>query len=111
MILNDDGIELTILMLIFCVLLMQALIWSKMSTGLPIDISSSMSGQSYISFCRLDIDIHKYVSNLGIDRMLGVLKNCLINLDFTYPISDVFFYLFCFLFTCIRMHVVSEFYV
>lgn len=39
---------------------MQALIWSKMSTGLPIEISSSMKGQSYISFCRLDIDIHRY---------------------------------------------------
>ena len=38
----------------------QALIWSKMSTGLPIEISSSMRNQSYMSFCRLDIDIHKY---------------------------------------------------
>lgn len=36
-----------------------ALIWSKMSTGLPIDISSSMKGQNYSSFCRLDIDIHR----------------------------------------------------
>ncbi|CAL5404684.1 unnamed protein product [Camellia sinensis] len=36
-----------------------ALIWSKMSTGLPIDISSSMTGQNYSSFCRLDIDIHR----------------------------------------------------
>lgn len=35
-----------------------ALIWSKMSTGLPIDILSSMKGQNYGSFCRLDIDIH-----------------------------------------------------
>lgn len=41
--------------------LCQALIWSKMSTGLPIEISSSMNGQSYTSFCRLDIDIQKYV--------------------------------------------------
>lgn len=38
----------------------QALIWSKMSTGLPIEISSAMKGQNYISFCRLDIDIHRY---------------------------------------------------
>ncbi|GAV69075.1 HATPase_c domain-containing protein/Topo-VIb_trans domain-containing protein, partial [Cephalotus follicularis] len=38
-----------------------ALIWSKMSTGLPIEISSSMNGQTYISFCRLDIDIHKNI--------------------------------------------------
>lgn len=42
---------------------MQALIWSKMSTGLPIEISSSMRNQNYISFCRLDIDIHKYDFN------------------------------------------------
>lgn len=38
----------------------QALIWSKMSTGLPIEISSSMKSQNYTSFCRLDIDIHRY---------------------------------------------------
>lgn len=44
---------------------MQALIWSKMSTGLPIDISSSMKGQNYNSFCRLDIDIHRYELNMG----------------------------------------------
>lgn len=31
-----------------------------MSTGLPIEISSSMRNQNYISFCRLDIDIHRY---------------------------------------------------
>lgn len=43
---------------------MQALIWSKMSTGLPIDISSSMKGQNYTSFCRLDIDIHRYDLNM-----------------------------------------------
>lgn len=44
-----------------CMLMfVQALIWSKMSTGLPIEISSSMKDQSYTSFCRLDIDIHRY---------------------------------------------------
>lgn len=43
----------------------QALIWSKMSTGFPIEISSSMKRQNYISFCRLDIDIHRYVLNIG----------------------------------------------
>ncbi|XP_044945822.1 DNA topoisomerase 6 subunit B [Hordeum vulgare subsp. vulgare] len=41
-----------------------ALIWSKMSTGLPIDIKSSMKGQDYITFCRLDIDIHKNVPHI-----------------------------------------------
>lgn len=37
----------------------QALIWSKMSTGLPIEIFSSMKGQTFSTFCRLDIDIHR----------------------------------------------------
>ncbi|XWS73487.1 hypothetical protein CRYUN_Cryun02cG0133500 [Craigia yunnanensis] len=41
-----------------------ALIWSKMSTGLPIEISSSRRGQNYISFCRLDIDIHRNIPHI-----------------------------------------------
>lgn len=41
-----------------------ALIWSKMSTGLPIDIYSAMKGQNYLSFCRLDIDIHKNIPHV-----------------------------------------------
>ncbi|KAI8001453.1 DNA topoisomerase 6 subunit B [Camellia lanceoleosa] len=41
-----------------------ALIWSKMSTELPIDISSSMKGQNYSSFCRLDIDIHRNIPHI-----------------------------------------------
>ncbi|KAI3984321.1 hypothetical protein MKX01_011275 [Papaver californicum] len=41
-----------------------ALIWSKMSTGLPIEISSSMRGQSYTTFCRLDIDIHRNIPHV-----------------------------------------------
>ncbi|XP_015062214.1 DNA topoisomerase 6 subunit B isoform X1 [Solanum pennellii] len=41
-----------------------ALIWSKMSTGLPIEITSSMNSQNYTSFCRLDIDIHKNVPHI-----------------------------------------------
>ncbi|XP_031387011.1 DNA topoisomerase 6 subunit B [Punica granatum] len=41
-----------------------ALIWSKMSTGLPIEISSSMKAQNYISFCRLDIDIHRNIPHI-----------------------------------------------
>ncbi len=36
-----------------------ALIWSKMSTGLPIEIWSAMQEQSFISHYKLDIDIHK----------------------------------------------------
>uniref|UniRef100_A0A5B6YH47 DNA topoisomerase 6 subunit B n=2 Tax=Davidia involucrata TaxID=16924 RepID=A0A5B6YH47_DAVIN len=41
-----------------------ALIWSKMSTGLPIEISSAMKEQNYISFCRLDIDIHRNIPHI-----------------------------------------------
>ena len=37
-----------------------ALIWSKMSTGLPIDVRSAQQGQGFISHYSLDIDIHKY---------------------------------------------------
>ncbi|KAJ3693410.1 hypothetical protein LUZ60_008890 [Juncus effusus] len=41
-----------------------ALIWSKMSTGLPIEITSSMQGQNFTTFCRLDIDIHKNIPHV-----------------------------------------------
>lgn len=37
-----------------------ALIWSKMSTGLPIEIWSARKGQGYISYYKLDIDIHRW---------------------------------------------------
>ncbi|KAM3741063.1 hypothetical protein ACB098_08G147400 [Castanea mollissima] len=43
-----------------------ALIWSKMSTGLPIEISSSMRDQNYLSFCRLDIDIHRNMPHIHV---------------------------------------------
>ncbi|XP_059429469.1 DNA topoisomerase 6 subunit B isoform X2 [Corylus avellana] len=43
-----------------------ALIWSKMSTGLPIEILSSMKGQNYVSFCRLDIDIHRNIPHIHV---------------------------------------------
>ncbi|XWS28256.1 hypothetical protein CRYUN_Cryun25bG0050900 [Craigia yunnanensis] len=48
-----------------------ALIWSKMSTGLPIEISSSMSGQNYTSFCRLDIDIHRNIPHIHLHEKRG----------------------------------------
>ncbi|KAK6925689.1 DNA topoisomerase VI, subunit B, transducer [Dillenia turbinata] len=41
-----------------------ALIWSKMSTGLPIEISSSMKGNNYLSYCKLDIDIHRNIPHV-----------------------------------------------
>ena len=37
-----------------------ALIWSKMSTGLPIEVHSARKGQSFISYYKLDIDIHRW---------------------------------------------------
>ncbi|XP_059281847.1 DNA topoisomerase 6 subunit B isoform X2 [Lycium ferocissimum] len=43
-----------------------ALIWSKMSTGLPIEITSSMKSQNYTTFCRLDIDIHKNIPHIHV---------------------------------------------
>ncbi|KAK6164225.1 hypothetical protein DH2020_001089 [Rehmannia glutinosa] len=43
-----------------------ALIWSKMSTGLPIEIFSSMKGQNYSTFCRLDIDIHRNIPHIHV---------------------------------------------
>jgi len=36
-----------------------ALIWSKMTTGLPFTISSALHKQDFISRYELDIDIHK----------------------------------------------------
>ena len=36
-----------------------ALVWSKKSTGLPIEVRSAVSGTGDISHCILDIDIHK----------------------------------------------------
>ena len=39
-----------------------ALIWSKMSTGLPVEILSAPRGQSFVSYYKLDIDIHKCAS-------------------------------------------------
>ena len=36
-----------------------ALIWSKMSTGMPIDVRSAEQGQTFISHYSLGIDIHK----------------------------------------------------
>ncbi|KAB1210356.1 DNA topoisomerase 6 subunit B [Morella rubra] len=50
-----------------------ALIWSKMSTGLPIEISSSMKGQNYTSFCRLDIDIHRKNVTIRFARRTDVM--------------------------------------
>lgn len=41
-----------------------ALIWSKMTTGLPFTISSALHKQDFISRYELDIDIHKNAPNV-----------------------------------------------
>lgn len=40
-----------------------ALIWSKMTTGMPFEISSAQVGQG-TSYYQLDIDIHKNAPNV-----------------------------------------------
>ena len=49
-----------------------ALIWSKMSTGLPVEILSAPRGQSFVSYYKLDIDIHKCVP-VRVQSRTGVL--------------------------------------
>ena len=41
-----------------------ALIWSKMTTGLPFEISSALRRQDYVSHYTLDIDIHRNEPNV-----------------------------------------------
>ncbi|MCO5583878.1 hypothetical protein L7F22_037793 [Adiantum nelumboides] len=47
-----------------------ALIWAKMSTGLPIDVTASIKGQNFISHCILDIDIHKNIPHIHLHEKL-----------------------------------------
>ncbi|KAG9450651.1 hypothetical protein H6P81_010616 [Aristolochia fimbriata] len=77
-----------------------ALIWSKMSTGLPIEVSSSMTGQTYISFCRLDIDIHKNIPHVHIhekrdnkDRWHGAEIQVIIEGNWTTYRSKILHYM------------------
>uniref|UniRef100_A0A0E0LZ76 DNA topoisomerase 6 subunit B n=1 Tax=Oryza punctata TaxID=4537 RepID=A0A0E0LZ76_ORYPU len=77
-----------------------ALIWSKMSTGLPIEIKSSMKGQSFISFCRLDIDIHKNVPHVHLhekrenkDRWHGAELQVIIEGNWTTHRSKILHYM------------------
>ena len=51
-------------MLCCCAASRQALIWSKKSTGMPIEIKTAYCRDrqgmaSHVSYCKLDIDIHK----------------------------------------------------
>lgn len=77
-----------------------ALIWSKMSTGLPIEILSSMRGQNYISFCRLDIDIHRNIPHIHIhekqenkDKWHGAEINVVIEGNWTTYRSKILHYM------------------
>lgn len=47
-----------------------ALIWSKMSTGLPIEITSARRGSPTKSFYRLDIDIRRNQPNVHASKLL-----------------------------------------
>ncbi|KAJ3698325.1 hypothetical protein LUZ61_002030 [Rhynchospora tenuis] len=77
-----------------------ALIWSKMSTGLPIEIISSMKGQNFTSFCRLDIDIHKNIPHVHLhekrenkDRWHGAEIQVLIEGNWTTYRSKILQYM------------------
>ncbi|KAI9195324.1 hypothetical protein LWI28_013817 [Acer negundo] len=77
-----------------------ALIWSKMSTGLPIEISSSMRGQNFISFCRLDINIHKNIPHVHLhekrdnkDRWHGAEIHLVIEGNWTTYRSKILHYM------------------
>jgi DNA topoisomerase VI subunit B len=52
-----------------------ALIWSKMSTGLPIEVWSAKMGQATISHFKLDIDIHKWVTT-SLSMLSMPIQNC-----------------------------------
>lgn len=71
-----------------------------MSTGLPIEILSSMRGQNYISFCRLDIDIHRNIPHIHIhekqenkDKWHGAEINVVIEGNWTTYRSKILHYM------------------
>lgn len=47
-----------------------ALIWSKMTTGMPFEIRSAQPGSSFQSRYQLDIDIHKNAPNVHVAEVL-----------------------------------------
>ena len=47
-----------------------ALIWSKMSTGLPIEVTSAMVGSSTRSYYKLDLDIQKNQPNVHMSKVM-----------------------------------------
>jgi DNA topoisomerase-6 subunit B len=47
-----------------------ALIWSKMSTGLPITVTSATRGSSQMSYYELDIDIQRNQPNVHVEKRM-----------------------------------------
>ncbi|GAB2285614.1 DNA topoisomerase 6 subunit B [Dionaea muscipula] len=64
-----------------------ALIWSKMSTGLPMEITSAMQGQAYLSFSRLDIDIHRKNVTIRFARRTDVMPQ--VSMETKYHLSAI----------------------
>ena len=77
-----------------------ALIWSKMSTGLPIDIRSARRNSSQVSVYKLDIDIHRNEPNVhasslepNVDNWRGTEMSVIILGNWTYYRSKILRYL------------------
>ena len=75
-----------------------ALIWSKMSTGCPIEIRSAQADSPFITVCQLDIDIYKNQPHVlrhekipNEDNWRGTEISVLIEGNWgTYRVGDVF---------------------
>ncbi|CAI9270094.1 unnamed protein product [Lactuca saligna] len=50
-------------------------IWSKMSTGEPIEICSSMKNESYATRCILDVDIYRNTPHIHLHEKIGGMEN------------------------------------
>lgn len=77
-----------------------ALIWSKMSTGLPIDVRSARRGASQVSVYKLDIDIHRNEPNVhasslepNVANWRGTEMSVIILGNWTYYRSKILRYL------------------
>ncbi|KAL7615893.1 hypothetical protein Lser_V15G04459 [Lactuca serriola] len=50
-------------------------IWSKMSTGEPIEICSSMKNENYATRCILDVDIYRNTPHIHLHEKIGGMEN------------------------------------
>ncbi|XP_052623305.1 DNA topoisomerase 6 subunit B [Lactuca sativa] len=50
-------------------------IWSKMSTGEPIEIYSSMKNENYATHCTLDVDIDRNIPHIHLHEKIGGNEN------------------------------------